>query len=194
MAELRMTLAGQKCENTLYFEQTEPWDITAMGTLADELIGWWGTHYAPNVSDEVSLNEVYITNLSSVDALAIGFTTGLPVTGTQLGDPLPNNVSICVSFRTSNRGRSARGRNYILGLIENDVVSNEVSVQRVNAITAAYALLIGIAAGLNATWVVVSRFHNQAPRAAAVRYLIREVIIVDRTVDSQRRRLPGRGT
>jgi len=50
-----------------------------------------------------------------------------------------------------------------------------------------------VADGLGADWVVVSRFHDNAPRTAGVVSFINAATVVDATVDSQRRRLPGRG-
>jgi hypothetical protein len=42
-------------------------------------------------------------------------------------------------------------------------------------------------------WVVLSRYTAGAPRAAGVAFAVTRALFTDLTVDSQRRRLPGRG-
>lgn len=192
-AELRYVQSGEKTENTLYFQKETAWDVTSMTALANALKTWWHDNMAPLTTASVALREVYMTDLTSQDALALGVPLSPIDPGQQAVNPLPNSVAYCVSFRTSNRGRSARGRNYIGGIPESYVTQNSVSTGYQASVVASYALLIPLAAAQSCTWVVCSRRHNNAPRASAVLYLIREVLAIDLTVDSQRRRLPGRG-
>jgi hypothetical protein len=193
MVELRYLWDGQRCENTVYFQRDLGWDVLSLQGLGEAIRDWWKTSMAPNVSSAVALREVYCTDLSTDVGPAIGVATELPASGELLSPSMPNNVSITVSFRTSNRGRSSRGRNYALGLVEAEVVNNEVDLTRTNLIVAAYVELIALALTLDATWVVASRFADNAPRVSGETFLIREVLVVDRVIDSQRRRLPGRG-
>lgn len=192
-AELRFTLNGEKVENTLYFQRAEGWPITVMTSLGTALTTWWSTAFASAVTSQMSLREVYVTDLTTQDGPAFPVIPASPVVGAQGGNPFPNNVALCVSFRTSNRGRSARGRNYYAGFVEGQIVSQQVTTSMVNGIVDAYMDLIPLAESLDATWVVCSRVHNKVPRTTATLYLIRAATVVDRTVDSQRRRLPGRG-
>lgn len=193
MAELRFELDSQRVENTLYFENPVGWDITSMEALAADLITWWSDNMAPNLCDGLSLREVWMTDISDETAPAFGYSTGLPVAGLLSEEPLPNNVAVCISFRTSNRGRSARGRNYIAGIPSTSVTQNTITAGFRSALEDAYALLIPLAAANGATWIVASRYANGAPRVAGVKFLIRQALVTDATVDSQRRRLPGRG-
>jgi hypothetical protein len=116
-----------------------------------------------------------------------------------VGDPTPANVSLAVSFRTAGRGRSSRGRNYFVGFVDDQVTGNVVNNSDAVDIRNAYAALIAAAATANVSWVVVSRFSGvdadgkPIPRAAGVTSLINAVSLVDNDVDSQRRRLNGRG-
>lgn len=191
--ELRQRWDSQKIENTLYFQREAGWDVTSMDALAASLITWWTDELAPYVSNAVSLVEVYMTDLTTETSLAYGYNTGLPVSAVQESPSLPNNVALCISFRTSNRGRSARGRNYVPGMTELGTTGNTITSAIVDGVEAAYFALVGVATANDATWVVCSRYHNNAPRSTATLYLIREAICIDPTVDSQRRRLPGRG-
>ena len=194
LAELRYLWDGQKCENTLYFELDTPPDVTNMQALGDALADWWATQLKPQTSSAVTLNLIHLTDLTSDTGPAIDVTTGLPQSGSVASTAAPNNVSLAVKFSTALRGRSFRGRNYILGIIPSVLTENVVSDAFAAAIVAAYENLLDPATlPSGATWVVASRFHNNAPRLIGVTAPITAVSVTDKVVDSMRRRLPGRG-
>lgn len=193
--EVRMLMDQQKIENTLAFRLVGGWDLTSAAALGADLLLWWTNDYRVQISNEVSLREIFITDLSS----ATGFTHSQPApapnpTGSQNLPSSPNNVALCLSFRTVNRGRSYRGRNYISGIPRDNVTSNDVSPGAVGGLLAAYNALFTLASSNGADWVVVSRYANKLPRVTGVATNITSVVVVDPTVDSQRRRLPGRGS
>lgn len=193
-AELRFTWAGQQVENTLYFTGSAGVTPSLATDLGDALIGWWTGQFAPIMSNTLTLVEVFLTDLTTNTSFTVSDTSGLPVTGASTTDSEPNNVSLCVSFRTVQRGRSGRGRNYVPGLTEAQVNGNVVGATTISDITGAYSILLGagsFVAGLQ--WVVVSRFHNGVERTTGLAIPITTVLVVDNIVDSQRRRLPGRG-
>lgn len=193
-AELRFTLGTNKCENVLYFQGSAGVTPVLAQTLGNNLIGWWNTNIKPDSSNIASLNEVYITDLSNQTSFTVSVTTGLPSVGTNGGDAIPYNCAICISFRTGNRGRSGRGRNYVGGIPETQVSGSAIDAARLGRTVAAYQSLIGAGTftpGLQ--WVVVSRFTNNAPRGVALVQPITTALSVDNIIDSQRRRLSGRG-
>jgi hypothetical protein len=201
MVEMRMRLDSQKIENTLYFRRVGGWDLADATPLGNDMLIWWTTHYAPFVSISLTLNEIYITSLAS----ATGFVYSQPAptpnpTGDEIANVMPNNVALTVSFRTSVRGRSFRGRNYISGLPEDAVTANTVDNTTIAAVTAGYEELMAVASGNSAKWCVVSRYSgvdgdgDPIPRVAGIATDIASVLVVDATVDSMRRRLPGRGS
>lgn len=198
--ELRYEQDDQQLENTLYFHLATPWSVPTIQTHGTELISWWATEIAPQTSVNVVLREVYITDLTTVSAPAVSVVPLLLTQGTRAVPALPNNVSLVTSFRTDSRGRSFRGRNYFVGLCEDQVDENTVDPGVLTALVAAYNDLLPGGALTRGVWSVVSRFsgvdpvtHDPIPRAAAVVTPITTVVIVDDTIDSQRRRLPGRG-
>jgi len=193
MAEIRMIWDGQRVENTLYFLGGGAWNTTQLGTLAFDLRGWWDSNIAPEISNTVSLSEVYITDLSTATSPTMQAPGGPSYAGGLTGPTLPNSVSLAVSFRTAGRGRSSRGRNFAVGLTESQVVGNEVVGTAIDALIDAYEVLLNLPLPNTAEWVVVSRFTNGAPRASGVAAPVTDVVIVDPVVDTQRRRLPGRG-
>jgi hypothetical protein len=194
LAELIYSWQGQTCENTLYFGASGSITPTNMETLAAALATWWGDNYAPAISDDVSLQAVRVTDLSNEEAPSIEYNTSLPIPGENTSPSLPNNCALCVSFRTANRGRTARGRNYIVGLCENQTTNSQVDAGVPDFFTDAYSLLIG--AGTFVTgyqWCVVSRYFQGIPRVSGIARPVTGVRVVDMVIDSQRRRLPGRG-
>lgn len=193
-AEIEMVWDGQIVENTLYFQSSAAMDVALMGTLAAALITWWNANIKPGVADTLGLTAVAVTDLTTNTSPAVL----TPVSPTSFGaggaQSLPNNVALCISFRTAARGRTSRGRNYIPGLMENQVNQNTVIPAVPAAFIAAYEELIGpgtFVPGLQ--WGVLSRRVNNADRISGLFRPITSVAVVDSTVDSQRRRLPGRG-
>lgn len=194
MAELRFISQGQKIENTLYFQGSAGVSASLASDLGDALISWWDTQFQPITSDTMALVEVFLTDLSDATSFTVSDTAGLPNAGASTTEPLPANVAHCVSFRTAQRGRSARGRNYIAGMTEADTNGSLISSTIVADHVTAYTILLGagaFVAGLE--WVVVSRFHNGVARTTGLAIPVTNVLSVDAVVDSQRRRLPGRG-
>jgi hypothetical protein len=194
-ANLRFTLGDQQIENTLYFEyKTGGVTPTEMASLGDDLVTWWDANIKTRVVDDLTFREVYLTDLSTQTSPTVTVTTGLPITGTNTSDPLPNHVALCVSFRTNGRGRSARGRNYVSGFGEDAASGNTFDGSIANPIAQGYAALINAATyTLDWAWVVYSRFENGDPRTEALIAPVDNVVLTDLVVDSQRRRLPGRG-
>lgn len=193
-AEMRFLASTQKVENVLYFQASAGVTPALMTTLGNALVTWWNANLKTHVSTAVSLNEVYLTDLSTETSPTVSYVTGLPSAGGNASESMPFNVSLCISFRTANRGRSGRGRNYAIGLTEGDVAGNSVLSGFTTPLTTAYTALIGagtFVAGLQ--FCVVSRRFHKADRTIALVQPVTSVVLVDTVVDSQRRRLPGRG-
>lgn len=192
--EIRMTQDGQKVENTLYFRH----DTGAISSAEREALGnwieaWWNDEIRPLQTNEVTFREVYVTDMSSAmsGTSSVSDLNGTP--GAQGTPSEPNNVTVTISFRTDFRGRSARGRNYAIGLTTADVTANQVAQVTLDAWVDAYELLLTLPGLDNWTWVVASFYTNNAPRVEALLLPVTDVLVVDDVVDSQRRRLPGRG-
>lgn len=200
-AEIRMTLDNQKIENTLYFYASGGSTVATLTALGDRLESWWTLQVAPLLPIDVALREIVMTDLTSTTGLQVTRALEDPVFGT-LGQPaLPNNVSLAISFRSAIRGRGYRGRNYIPCLTENAVVNNTVSASVVDDWADAYRDILVTVAGPSTpyVWVVVSRYlgvdadGKPIPRVVGNAEPITAVVVTDATVDSMRRRLPGRG-
>ena len=191
MVELLYRQDSQRLENTLYFRQADDYDTAELTTLATEVIAWATANLLPLVSNQVTVVGVKATSLESETAPAVEVAAN--VVGGNSFPALPNNATLAIKFLTASRGRSARGRNYWVGLTENDVLNNTVNPVVVAAMIAAYQELLDAGTITEGAWSVVSRTLDGDPRNPGIAQLVTGVTVTDATVDSQRRRLPGRG-
>lgn len=200
LVEVRMQYDSQKVENTLWVENESLWDESLMTGLCNNIRDWWEGSLSPSLSSLVSLREVVATDQTSETAIQV-VVGGGGLLGAVGDAALPGNVSLAVSFHTGLRGRAYRGRNYIVGIPEGkrDGIS-KVLPSYGDDLIAAYSGLITAALGPGQTWVVVSRFSGisgspprPTPRIAGVTTPVTSVTLADLGLDSQRRRLPGRG-
>lgn len=192
--EIRMGLDGQRVENVVYAQAVSAWDQATLISLGEDVIDWWSTTAAPLYTTSQVLREIFLTDLTSATATAVSVVPDVATEGTLGFEPLPNNCAIAISFRTASRGRSARGRNYISGIPTDNVSGNRVEGTFLDDWASAYVGLKEVIEGHGATMVVVSRRHNKVNRSAAVMFPVTTFLFVDNVIDSQRRRLPGRGT
>lgn len=200
LAEVRMQQDGQRVENTLYFEKGAAWAAGDAALLAEALIDWWQTYIAPLTHISVLLREVVVTDLSSATGFQVTSVPDTLSTGVASDEAMPNAITLAISFRTQQRGRSFRGRNFIVGLHDTQVAANTVLEPTLVSYVAAYQNLYIPAGVVSASHVVVSRYSGvdpatkaPIPRAAGVTTPVTAISFADNVVDTQRRRGPSRG-
>lgn len=110
------------------------------------------------------------------------------------GATAPGGVTFALTFRTGHVGRAFRGRNYIPGIPEPAIDGNEVLTTFAEALANSDIALAAAVTAAGFTWTVVSRNLNNAPRPTPVALPITGVGYSDLSLDSQRRRLNGRGS
>ncbi len=192
-AELIFNCNGQVVENVLHFKPDETYDFATMWSqLGSGLKTWWDTNQKAGTPSAVSLLRIKVTDLSSVTGSAIDYTTGLPLAGTSAQTLAPNNVTVAVKLGTALRGRSYRGRIYHVGLNNTMISGSQITSSAATTLAAAYALLATITATNHFHVGVLSRRANLAWRDTAV-FTPMNSVSIDLNLDSQRRRLPGRG-
>lgn len=194
--ELRFNWQSQRCALTFGFSRSAPFTEANLHTIADLMSVWWTGTARGRMHPGVVLREVYARALDSEAAPSYISTIGAGTAGSfGATAPMPSNVALCVSFRTSQRGRANRGRNYYFGLTIGDMQSNTTMLSQtaVNVIKGYYDRLLpgGLSDPTPARWCVLSRQLDGVPGGRAVP--ITSVSVVDNIIDSQRRRLPGRG-
>lgn len=192
-AEIVCVLDGQRCETVLHYTKASPWDTGEMTEAAVQLVARWNTNIKAHVPNTMTLVEIAITNLESQFAPGVTYGTGLPIAGTNASPALPNNVALCITKRTGLRGRAYRGRLYHYPLVEAVVINNKVDAAVAVTYVNAWKTFLSFAiTGDEPNMVVVSRQLNNVPRTTGVATLVLDMT-TDALVDSQRRRLPGRG-
>jgi len=182
--------SGQRAENTLYFLNVGGFSTSDMTALAEELATVWEADFAPFVHDGVELDFIRVTDMNSDTAPSIEVLTS--VAGDAAGANMPGNVTGAVSFKTALRGRSYRGRNYVVGLMDAHIVNDTIDAGVVAGYENAYASLNAAALALGWTHVVASKQHdgvlfNPGTTTPVTSYRM------ENHIDSQRRRLFGRG-
>lgn len=194
MLELFQRLHGQRIENTLYFFNNGGFGFTEMSDLWNQVLIWWTEQLSPVLSQDISLFGGKATDLSTSTGIAVDFTAPTPNPDGGVSNPaLPGSVAICVSLRTLGRGRSSRGRNYVGGLPETSVGGNTMDLTVLSAIQTAYNGLLSLPFADDWNLVVVSRISGGVDRVAGLAQPVSSCSIRDPYVDSQRRRLTGRG-
>ena len=187
------TQDGQVVENVFHVQFELGPTAEDLEGAAEVLKDWWNTELRPSCATNLTLQRIEGVDISDQAGEAIVYSGGLPLTGGASGaTAFPNHVTFAVKWGTGLRGRSYRGRTYHLGLTENSVTGNTIGGASITTFLAAYGALIEDLSTEDYTLVVASKYHNKGPRTTGVATPILSCSI-DPTVDSQRRRLPGRG-
>lgn len=199
LAKIEYTFRGQQCFNDIWFLKTGgAISVFDAASLANGIQITWGTTVVPLLSNDLTLVRTTVRDYSLENGIEAVSTTGTYDGGA--GDALPNNVAACVSLRTGFAGRHYRGRIYLPGIARTAVTENEYLDDFMNGVLTALSDFIGpdaIAAGWQL--VVVARQQTLTPGSAPVPIpggIVTPAVswqFTNNVVDSQRRRLPGRG-
>lgn len=192
-ANLRLSFAGQQCEYVLNVGKPGGIGPSELGLIATKVNGLWA-ELRPLHSNQVSGVEVYVIDTQEESGLTFTSTAIAGQLGGETAPALPNSVAFCVTHRTSNRGRSFRGRTYLTGLCETQVDGNVVTPAYASAAVTAFETFKADLESDGYYFAVVSRRNNGALRPVAISTSVIASIARDRRVDSQRRRLPGNGS
>lgn len=188
------TLNGQSCVNTFYARKADGYDQTELEALATAVDNWVDTTFKLVMPTSWIYTGTTARGLtSSIDLIAenndgAGAGENGPSTA-------PNNKALAVKRRTANTGRGARGRVYLappadLNMEDNNTV-DETFVTSVETVLNGFRSAI---ATVDWTEVILHRVAAGVPLEAALALTVIEYVVVDRTIDSMRRRLPRRGS
>lgn len=185
--------AGEQMVNILHATRSGQWGNTELDALAGAVLNQWAAGMMPYLSQTVQLLRVEARGLR---AQADVFTTAIPtqaVFGGYTASPMPGNVAFCLTLSTGLTGRANRGRLYIGGLHEAAISGDTMLQTFADAFRNELSALLNEIRNAGWTPVVVSRRLNGQPRNPPATIEITSVRYADRTLDSQRRRLRGRG-
>lgn len=153
---------------------------------------WWTSDLRAEITTTTTLRQVRATD-QSVQGGAQDIET-INEAGTGGAGITPLNAPIVVSLRTQKRGRSYRGRIYLSGIPQDALASPvDYTTTRAASVNAAFVALQADLDAAGFDLVVASKQHNGVvTNPAETNEVI--AILTDVHVDSQRRRLFGRGT
>lgn len=160
--------------------------------ITDAVAGWASTTLAPLLSDDWSLTGVDGVDLGSATGV-VAFNSTVTLGGIT-GEANPNNVAACVSLRTSQRGRSGRGRNFVPGIPGSVVTLNTLDSTFIANLVDGYGQLVGPGT-FETGWqlVVLSRVTGGVARAEGIGIPVTSVKMVTDKVRSMRSREVGHG-
>jgi hypothetical protein len=165
---------------------------TDLSNITDIARDWLIDTLLPDLHEDTTARQVRATDVT-VD----GGTQDIRLVGEAgevTGDPAANNACVVISQRTAKRGRSYRGRAYLSGMGGSLVNSaTDISSGAASSYATDFAALQTELDTNGFDVVVASRQHNGVvTNPAATNEVI--AFVVDTHLDSQRRRLFGRGT
>jgi len=192
--QFRTTWDSQRTMNRIFVNVLTAPTQAICQAVANAGLTWWTGNVTALTPANLLLREVYVKDMSDINGFQASASPNPATPGSHAAASLPNNVSICASLRTGLIGRSARGRWFWQGLCEDQVVNNTVDAGLLTSIDSALTNLASALATLGYNWQIVSFNSGGGPRPGGpVYFTVTDIIFVDSTIDSQRRRLPGRG-
>lgn len=155
----------------LHFEHAAP-SAANFTALAAEVAAGFASDLMPNLTDELTMGDVTVQDLSSEGAPKYVNGDENGTTGTLIQDSVPNNTSGLVSHATNDTGRSARGRTYIPGISEADESDGLLTIARRNNILIDWGTFIAGVAVLGWDFVIAQRFSAGVQLTVGVMRLV----------------------
>lgn len=189
---MRFTQDNQEVANVYHVAFAGPADAPLLNQIGNRFILWWTSELRPLVSSTVTLREVSVVDQSVENGVGVVTADTLPLAGLNGNNAMPNGTTIAVKWSTGRTGRSYRGRTFHIGLTESQVTANAIENAFAATLRGVYAALVLDLKGDLTPLVVASRYSNNAPRTTGISTEVLAATI-NPIIDSQRRRLPGRG-
>jgi len=140
----------------------------------------------------VMMNTYTLALIEATDRYAVSGAYGsytppvLPV-GSKSGDPAPANVAGVISWKTGLSGRTAHGRTYVFGFGDTDLLGSYFNTGNVVLLSNLASAMMSFSGGVG----IAVDFAVLSLKDEVLRPI--NGYAADNIVDSQRRRLPGRG-
>jgi hypothetical protein len=192
--ELIYTNAGEVNENVFHVYKGSPFSLSDLQALRGVVDTWDSTTGKTLRVNAATLIRIRTKALDTATSPTEDYFLPTPRAGTQSAPGQALNVAVCIKLGTGLTGRSNRGRWYF-GNLWSGILSDAGHV--------ALATVTGFVTGLTTlksnlltggyTLCVTSFYNNHAWRTTAVNNAVTTIVGVDNSVDSMRKRLPGRG-
>lgn len=187
---------GQVCLNIFWCTKNTPAAVilSDLTNAANAVQTWWNAARV-SLTSQMSLTSIKAIDWSVPDGgeYEIGSPSNAAGAVTT-SSPLPNNCAIAITQLTAKRGRSQRGRTYLAGVCTGSLnTQNTLNAAPLNVYINSFGAFRTALSASGLTQVVASFVTLGAPRANG-----QGTAVIgnsaDNILDSQRRRLPGRGT
>jgi len=194
-AQLLFTLDGQLVENRVNIDVLTTPTPTIVADVANVVDNWCINNYLPYLPVEALYRGVIATDLTEHEGAQYTLVPEGSPAGTLTGGAMPNEVTLAIQLKSGSRGRSARGRAFVIALPRSQVDENTVSSGHIGHLVGAWQQLVTNVGTEGWELVVVSYITEGAPRSGGPVYFpILTCAVADAIVDSMRSRKPGVGT
>lgn len=188
------SMSGQVVDTVLNFEFPSALTISILDDLCQAVINTWISDMAAQLTSNLDLNFVKATDLTTASSPSVTVAAPAGTDGNVAPPTVPLNGALVISQATDNRGRSFRGRTYQAGMPAGALINEGTfSETYADSLLAGYVEWIhDIEDSMGCIHGVASRRSGGAPRLVGVFTPITEYFC-EANLDSQRRRLVGRG-
>lgn len=193
--EMIYSLSTEVYENVFHVYKSTPFSLADLQALRAVMDSYDNTSGKNLRNTAAFLTRIRTRALDTPASPLEDYYLPTPRGGTLSGTNLPPlNVAFCVKLSTGKQGRSQRGRVYFGGLSATQISDpGHVLQGTANNMVASLATLMSNLAAAGYTLCITSYRANKAWRSTAQNTAVITAVAVDTALDSQRRRLPGRG-
>lgn len=183
--------SGENLSCVLHGDQSEL-DAPNITAIGDDVKAWWSTevhdaktgmkHY---VTEDIALELVTLQRVDPLEPIEFQYTTGLPIAGTDTGEPGRPQDCVLASMRTEKIGRSYRGRMYLPTPAEAYTENGNLIDTEAATLADFVVILIGLLEADGFRTGIYSQQHNGE---AVTAFNVVTNVLVDQRLRTQRRR------
>lgn len=190
--ELRFLKDGQQVENVFHVAALSPLAPADAQDIYSTVDAWVKQTLRPTQTNDTTYTEVVIQDVNPNGPRYVFAGDGQP--GAITNSQAPDNVTIALKKNSALSGRHYRGRFYHIGLSVNWIANSRINPANLFTLVSTYeALRTGLAAKSFPMVVAYRDTSRPHPRPIIGGVQVTSITASDNIVDSQRRRLPGRG-
>lgn len=188
--EVNARLDSLPVQNVFRFQNDNGISQANLDVLVSNVASWVIDQYAPAQSNQLVFQATYAFDISAQISVEATDTSTTGITGSQVVESEPNNVSKFVMWETGFRGRSAKGGFHWLSIPTDQITQNTISNSYATTMTAVAGSLIGLGAMGPGWQLVVASFQfNNAPRTTAALFTVNGVVLPNNRVGSMAGRM-----
>lgn len=189
---IRFLKNGSQVENVIHVFAPAPLDYGQAGIINAVVQAWIVASLRPLQTNDTISTEIRVAGVNANDPAFVFPGDGF--SGSISNSQSPDNVTLSIKKNTGRSGRSYRGRIYHIGININAITNSRVSPGYLTQLVQCYTDLVTNLQVVSHEMVVAHR-DRTLPKPWPVTRVepVLSMTVSDNIVDSQRRRLPGRG-